>query len=81
MNSKGKKLVICSFKPFGCTCFILNNGKNNLDKFDTKSDEGIFLRYCSNSRSFHVFSKRMLIVVKNQHVIFDEPNTRENVLC
>jgi len=26
-------------------CFILNNGKQQLDKFEAKLDEGIFLGY------------------------------------
>ena len=30
------------FKTFGCKCYILNT-KGNLDKFDSRSDEGIFL--------------------------------------
>jgi len=35
---------ISYFKVFGCKCFILNT-KDNLDKFDAKSDEGIFIGY------------------------------------
>ena len=30
------------FHHFGCKCFVLNNDKDNLGKFDAKSDEGIF---------------------------------------
>ena len=33
---------ISYFKVFDCKCFILNT-KDNLDKFDPKSNEGIFL--------------------------------------
>ena len=40
---KGRKPNIFHLKVFGYKCFILNNGKNNLDKFDPKADEGIFL--------------------------------------
>ncbi|XP_075098897.1 uncharacterized protein LOC142175799 [Nicotiana tabacum] len=36
----GKKPNINYFHPFGCKCFIHNNGKDNLVKFDPKSDEG-----------------------------------------
>ena len=46
---KGKKPNISYFYPFGCKVFILNNGKNNLGKFDAKSDRGIFLGYSNNS--------------------------------
>ena len=30
-------------RSFGCKCFILNNGKENLGKFDAKADDDIFL--------------------------------------
>ena len=39
------------FHIFGYKYFILNNGKNNLDKFDRKSDEGIFLGYSTTSKA------------------------------
>ena len=31
-----RKLNISYFHPFGCKCFVLNNGKDNLGKFDAK---------------------------------------------
>ena len=37
----GRKPNISYFHPFGCKCFILNT-KDNLRKFDSKSDNGIF---------------------------------------
>lgn len=37
-----KKPNISYFHAFGCKCFILNSGKDNLGKFDAKADEGIF---------------------------------------
>ena len=40
---KGRKPNISHLKVFGCNCFILNNGKDNLDMFDSKAYEGIFL--------------------------------------
>lgn len=42
---KGRKPNLLYLNIFGCKCFILNNGKDNLEKFDTKVDEGIFLGY------------------------------------
>ena len=42
---KQKKPSILYFEAFGCKCFIDNNGIENLDKFDTRTDEGIFVRY------------------------------------
>jgi len=45
---KGRKPNISHFKIFCCKCFVLNNGKDNLDKFD-KSNKGIFLCYSSTT--------------------------------
>jgi len=39
---RGKKPTVKYFKTFGSKCFILRN-RDNLGKFDSKSDEGIFL--------------------------------------
>ena len=59
------------FHHFGCKCFVLNNDKDNLKKFDAKSDEGIFLGYSLTSKAFRVFNKMILVVEKFIHVIFD----------
>jgi len=71
---KGKRPNISYFHPFGSKCFIHNNGKDNLGKFDPRSDEGIFLGYSLNSRSFRVYNKRTLCVEEFVHVIFVENN-------
>ena len=36
---KGKLPNISYFYAFGCKCFVHNNGKETLGKFDAKSDE------------------------------------------
>jgi hypothetical protein len=45
-----RKPNIGYFKVFRCKCFVLND-RDNLGKFDAKSNEGIFLGYSSNSKS------------------------------
>ena len=69
-----RKPNISYFHSFGCKCFVLNNGKDNLGKFDAKSDEGIFLGYSLTSKTFRVFNKRTLVVEESIHVIFNESN-------
>lgn len=71
---RGRKLNISYFRTFGTKCFIHNNGKDNLGKFDAKSDKGIFLGYSTTSRAYRVFNKRTLVVEESMHVIFDESN-------
>ena len=70
---KNKKPNISYFKVFGCKCFILNT-KDNLGKFDAKSDVGIFLDYSASSKAFRVFNKRTMVVEKSIYVIFYESN-------
>ena len=50
----------------------MNNGKDNLGKFDAKSDEGIFLGYSLNSKAYRVFNKRTLTVEESIHITFNE---------
>nr|CAN71245.1 hypothetical protein VITISV_011091 [Vitis vinifera] len=70
---KNKKPNISYFKVFGCKCFILNT-KDNLGKFDAKSDVGFFLGYSTSSKAFRVFNKRTMVVEESIHVIFYESN-------
>ncbi|KAH9735120.1 hypothetical protein KPL71_017636 [Citrus sinensis] len=70
---KDKKPNIGYFKVFGCKCFVLNT-KDNLGKFDPKSDVGIFLSYSNSSKAYRVYNKRTLVVEESMHVTFDESN-------
>ena len=67
----GRTPKISYFKVFGCKCFLLNT-RDNLDKFDAKSDEGIFLGYSSRSKAYRVFNKRTSSIEESLHVSFDE---------
>jgi len=67
----GRKPNISHLKVFGCSCFVLNNGKENLGKFDEKADHGIFIGYSLNSHAYRVY-KRLMIVEESVHVVFDE---------
>jgi len=42
---KGRRPVLSHIKLFGRKCFILNNNKESLGKFDAKAGEGVFLGY------------------------------------
>ena len=73
---KGRKPNISHFRVFGCKCFILNNGKNNLGKFDSKADEGIFLGYSSHSHAYRAYNKRTVLIEETVHITFDETNQK-----
>ena len=49
---KGRKPSVRHLRVFGCKCFVLNNGKENLGKFDVKSDEGVHIGYALNGHAY-----------------------------
>ena len=69
---KGRKPNLSHLRAFGCVCFIHNNDKDNLGKFDAKSDKGIFLGYSSQSKAYKVLNKRTNLVEECVHVVFNE---------
>ncbi|KAJ9536517.1 hypothetical protein OSB04_un000311 [Centaurea solstitialis] len=68
---RNRKPSIEHLHIFGCVCYILNN-KDNLGKFDSKSDDGILLGYSSISKTYRVFNKRRQTIEETIHVKFDE---------
>ncbi|CAM8900385.1 unnamed protein product [Rhodiola kirilowii] len=69
---RGRKPNIAHLKFFGCRCYVHNNGKDNLGKFDPRSDEGVFVGYSSHNRAYKVYNLRMERVEESIHVTFDE---------
>ena len=59
------------FRIFGSTCFILKD-RENVGKFDSRSDEGIFLGYSSTSKAYRVYNKRTMKVIETVNVVIDE---------
>ena len=68
---KGGRPNISHLKVFGCKCFILNNGKDNLGKFNSKVDKGVFLGYLFHG---HAYNRRTMLVEESMHITFDEIN-------
>jgi len=69
---RGRKPNISHLKVFGCKCFILNNGKDNLGKLDSKANEGIFLGYSLHGHVYRAYNKRIMLVEEFMHIVFDE---------
>ncbi|GJS37232.1 putative ribonuclease H-like domain-containing protein [Tanacetum coccineum] len=67
----GRKPALGFMRPFGCPVTILNT-IDHLGKFDGKADEGFFVGYSINSKSFRVFNSRTRIVEENLHVQVSE---------
>lgn len=52
---KGRRPNIKDFYLFGCECFLLNI-RDQLRKFDSKTDKGIFLGYSDTVKAYRVFN-------------------------
>jgi hypothetical protein len=50
----GRKPSVSHLKSFSCKCFVLKCG--NLDKFGSRSSDGILLGYTLHSKSYRVFN-------------------------
>ena len=68
---KGRKPNVKYFRIFGSTYFILKD-RENVGKFDSRSDEGIFLGYSSTSKAYRVYNKRTMKVMETINVVIDE---------
>jgi hypothetical protein len=66
----GRKLSVSHFRPFGCKCFVLKCG--NLDKFESRSFDGILLGYTPHGRSYRVYNFETNTIVESCDVTFDE---------
>ena len=60
---RGKKSVVKYFRIFGSDCYILRD-RENLEKFDAKSDKRYFLGYPSTSRAYEVYNLRNKTVME-----------------
>jgi hypothetical protein len=66
----GQKPSISHLRPFGCKCFVLKCG--NLDKFESRSSDGILLGCTPYGRSYCVFNLETNTIVEACDVTFDE---------
>ena len=66
----GRQPRVDYLRVFGCRCFVLKEG--NIDKFESRSSDGIFICYVSHSRAYHVLIIDTNIVRETCEVTFDE---------
>jgi hypothetical protein len=66
----GRAPKVSHFSVFGCRCFILKQG--NLDKFESRSSDGIFFSYASYSHAYRVLNLETNQVVETCEVTFDK---------
>jgi hypothetical protein len=68
---KDRPPTVRYFKVFGIKCHIKRN-EDNLGKFDSKTDEGVFIVYVSGSKAYKCYKKRLCKVVYSIDVRVDE---------
>ena len=68
---KGRKPNVKYFRIFESTCFILKD-RENVEIFDSRSNEGIFLGYSSTSKAYRVYNKRTMKIMETVNVVIDE---------
>ena len=45
-----------------------------MGKFDSKSDDGVFLGYSMNSKAYHVYNMRTQTIMESVNVVVDDAN-------
>jgi hypothetical protein len=66
----GRKSFISHLRPFRCKCFVLK--RDNLDKFESHSSDGILLGYTPHGRSYRVFNLESNTIIESYDVTFNE---------
>ena len=68
---RGKKPVVKYFWIFGSDCYILHD-RENLEKFNAKSDKRYFLGYSSTSRAYRVYNLRTKTIMESSNVVIND---------
>ena len=66
-----KKPTLKYFRVFESKCYILRD-RENLGKFDSRSDDGIFLGYSPNSRAYRVYNLVSHKIMESINVVIDD---------
>ena len=68
---RGKKPVVKYLQIFGSFCYILHD-RENLEKFNAKSDKGYFLGYSSTSKAYKEYNLRTKTVMESSNVVIND---------
>ena len=63
------------FTAFGSKCYIKRDD-DNLGKFDSRTDEGIFLGYSSTKKAYRCYNLRSHKIIESANVIVDDTEPR-----
>nr|AAP12958.1 putative polyprotein [Oryza sativa Japonica Group] len=72
----GHQPKVSHLRVFGCKCFVLKS--RNLDKFEARSTDGLFLGYPAHTRGYRVLILETNKIVETCEVSFDEASPDES---
>ena len=72
----GRPTSIKYFKVFGSNCYIKRN-EDDLGKFDSRTNEGIFLRCSSTKKAYRCYNKRLHKIIESVDVEVDDIQPRK----
>ena len=72
----GRLASIKYFRVFGSKCYIKREG-DNIGRFESRTDEGIFLGYSSSKlRAYICYNIRLHKIIESENVTIDDTNPR-----
>ena len=71
----GIPTLVKYFRVFGSKCYIKRED-DNLGKFDSRTDEGIFLGYSSTKRAYRSYNIKSHKIIESENVTVDDTNSR-----
>ena len=74
---KGKPANVKYFRIFGSKCYIKKEDQN-LGKFESRVDEGIFVGYSRKRKAYKCYNLRQKQIVERINVTFDEDGVLAN---
>ena len=72
----GRPTSVKYFKVFGSNCYIKRN-EDDLGKFNSRTDEGIFLGYSSTKKAYRCYNKMLHKIVQSLDVKVDDIKPRK----
>ena len=72
----GRPTSVKYFRVFGSKCYIKRDD-NDLGKFDSRTDEGIFLGYSSSKKAYRCYNLKLQKIIESASVIVDDTKPRK----
>ena len=64
-----------TFQSIGSKCYIKRN-EDDISKFDSRTDEGIFLGYSSTKKAYICYNQRLQKMIESEYVRVDDIKPR-----